>query len=279
MSCQHQSKKRKMKRGEEGGTPLPCSGELGELVCLPKELLCHVFPGLPQSTVMGLSRSSRHCRQAAREAIPRIQAALVASVKDGWGSVTGAQMRTLMTLLERFAGCRDIATNEPLKEDEQGETTYYLSPEGGLHLPPQQPGCLRVECKVYPLWGGANHDRTGRQNIEMVLKFHFHGSSVSFRQEVVRGIVIRGVLVCCAHDCEHVDIGQALVLSFLPVWRGRMVRFIAPVRSLRECAAIIAGCDVVEWHHDSCFVRYKMDVTDWAPETGPRGCDIYVISH
>eukprot|EP00884_Botryococcus_braunii_P021233 jgi/Botrbrau1/7794/Bobra.0159s0222.1 len=277
-----QSKNRQTKRDEEGGTPPPCSGELGELVHLPKELLCHVFPGLPQSTVMGLSRSSRNCRQAAREAIPRIRAALVASVKDGWGRATGAQMRMLMTLLERFAGCRDISTNEPLQLQggKQRVRTRYLSPEGDLRSSRQGPAGIKVLCGAYASPGPVGYDSAGTPASKMVLSFHFHGSFVNFSQEVTRGIVMPGVFECWVGPCESVDFGQALVLSFLPLWRGRVVNLVAPVRSLSECAAILTGCDVVRWYHDFLgHVCYTNDGADWAPETTLNGREIRVISH
>eukprot|EP00884_Botryococcus_braunii_P021235 jgi/Botrbrau1/7796/Bobra.0159s0224.1 len=277
----HQSKK--PKRDEEGGTPPPCSGELGELVRLPHELLCHVFPGLPQSTIMKLSRSSRHCRQAAREAIPRIQAALVASVKDGWGRATGAQMRMLMTLLERFAGCRDIATNEPLRlqGDEEVYMTRCVSPEGDLHSSPQRLRDLRIVYDVHPLRERTSHDRAGEPSIKMMLRFEFCSYIViNFHQRVARGIVASEVLeLDWARCCRGVDIGQALLLTFLPLWRGRVVQFNGPLRSLRQCAAIMAGCDVIENYKHSRDKRYTFDGTDWAPETSVRGREIRVMSY
>eukprot|EP00884_Botryococcus_braunii_P000698 jgi/Botrbrau1/10629/Bobra.154_1s0018.1 len=107
--------------------------DLGPLRELPHEVLEHVFPSLPQATILELSTSSRDCREAARKAIPRVRAALADSLKDGCMWATPRQLRTMTTLLQRFKACSHISTDEPVPlADPGGINTVFcgITPTG-----------------------------------------------------------------------------------------------------------------------------------------------------
>eukprot|EP00884_Botryococcus_braunii_P001011 jgi/Botrbrau1/10910/Bobra.0025s0083.1 len=219
---------------------------LGELRGLPHELLEHVFPGLPQATIMELSTCSRHCGAAARKAIPRVKAALrVASLKGGCKRANPVQVRTMITVLGRFKAGRHIETDQPVPLVNPGTEfggTHKISPTRKLSFRGSD-DWMRVGYYVAWLDGGA-----GRPSLRCNLTFGLgHSAFLVFELDVAGGEIIPRLLCGECLFCEDVDLLQAFVLALWPTWGSGALWLTLPVKSPRECAAIVAGCKDIIW--------------------------------
>eukprot|EP00884_Botryococcus_braunii_P008601 jgi/Botrbrau1/17742/Bobra.0127s0007.1 len=277
----------------------PQSNELGPLRDIPHEVLVHVFPGLPQATVMALSRDSSMCRAAAQQAIPRKRAALRASIQNGCLSATHAQMRVLRMFLQRFAECRHIFTNEPTESPVRNYT--IIGPQGRALLPevvvsqdaahPRRPLKLSTFdyvnldfAAILPSEGSgpsggaasANHplvrvsfrtrlhgsveggDREHEPNMFYCMEFWFVETNTLCTVSQIRwsGMVVPGLLYVRVHECKEVELAQALTLTFQQFCPGAEVDFNGPVRSLRDCAVLVAGCPVIKWRLPLGYLEY-----------------------
>eukprot|EP00884_Botryococcus_braunii_P011547 jgi/Botrbrau1/20393/Bobra.0006s0054.1 len=248
------------------------STDLGELKALPHELLEHVFPGLPQATIMELSTSSRDCREAARKAIPRVRAALVDSLKDGCKWATPAQLRTMTSLVERLKACRHINTDQPLPlvgPGRNGAVFCGIGPKGKVYIH-RNPDMYRPELCKYaptPVAGKRTYHKllgpqqltftyeverrsggAGAPSLHCSLGFDLGNPAyLRFDLDFDGGRVLPRSLISSCSFCDDVDLLQALVLKFWPIWGSGGVFLTLPIKSPRECAAIIAGCGDITW--------------------------------
>eukprot|EP00884_Botryococcus_braunii_P010267 jgi/Botrbrau1/19241/Bobra.0077s0138.2 len=232
--------------------------DLGELRALPHELLEHVLPGLPQATICGLSTSSRHCREAARKAMPHVRAALVASLKDGCKWASPAQLQIMTTMLQHFKACRHINMDQPVPVvGHQGGIVAccVIGPTGKV-LPPGSkdidPSQLRETYGIEWPYG-----RAIGQYLTCDLVFRLSDrATLWFRLDVIGGRVLRQELVGSCYCCQDVDLFQGLLLKLWPSWGGGELRLSLPVKSIRECAAIVAGCGHITWAEGAARERH-----------------------
>eukprot|EP00884_Botryococcus_braunii_P010736 jgi/Botrbrau1/19664/Bobra.0003s0028.1 len=279
--------------------------DLGKLRTLPHELLEHVFPGLPQATIMELSTSSRHCREAAQKAIPRVRAALVDSLKGGCKWTTRAQLHTMTTLLQRFNACRHISTDQPLPLVHTGREIISASgigPQGigppGMVFAPGIPDIDRPQLWEYapiPVAGMWRHQKlmeqltysycvewrsggAGATWLHCYLHFSFGSTArLRFTLNVVGGRVRQKSLFGHCDFCEDVDLLQAILLKFWPTWGSGELILDLPVKLLQECAAIVAGCGNISWMAGSAGQRHLSADTSSTESCIGRECSGIVI--
>eukprot|EP00884_Botryococcus_braunii_P008603 jgi/Botrbrau1/17744/Bobra.0127s0009.2 len=282
---------------------------VGPLRGLPHELLVHVFPGLPQSTVMALSRSSTHCRQAARQAIPRKRAALLASIQNGCLWATPAQLRVLGIFLQRFAACSDVFTDELVGPNgtlftqyniicpqgrvlstasehatQPGDKTPYRFPWDPPAMPfpiGSDPGggaasanypWVRVKYEATPYLPIEGGDGGHEPDMQFKMVFHFGptGARYIFMQQRLDGLVVPDRLFFAVRQCKNVELAQTLALTFQQFCPGLGVDFAGPVRSLRDCAILVAGCPVIFWNY---YHTSRGNAAYWLPRSGHKPID------
>eukprot|EP00884_Botryococcus_braunii_P007019 jgi/Botrbrau1/16318/Bobra.0066s0086.1 len=230
-------------------TPHPRPESLGRLRDIPHDLLGHVLAGLPQPTIMALSRSSRHCRQVAREAILRKRGAILASVRGGCWWASAAQLRVLLTLLERFVAFKDPCEEGPVELDELIWTLHGVSPDGKVSIW-RTVNDITVSFTVLKLLGNGEEEEEEEDRQEWWLEFYDKsplGLRLLFKMSVAAGTSEGGLAACVVQRQRDVEMGQALLLLFQESFKASNVSFTAPITSLCECAVLIPGCEFVSW--------------------------------
>eukprot|EP00884_Botryococcus_braunii_P014207 jgi/Botrbrau1/22788/Bobra.0132s0114.1 len=195
--------------------------DLGPLRQLPHELLCHVFAGLPQATLTGLSTCGSICRHAVQLAFRRKQDFMEESVAQGSRWLTPAQLRQLLMFLERFKEWRHITTDEPVGP-KGFEYEAFTVDAGGQVRRGHTLFCWEGICVTLGVC--PTHPRLhrfgffGNQEIVLCGKMSFHLRDkwvLDFRQaEPAGGGPKLRVLSCDTAFCSSLERGQALLLYF-----------------------------------------------------------------
>eukprot|EP00884_Botryococcus_braunii_P003142 jgi/Botrbrau1/12829/Bobra.0045s0001.1 len=228
---------------------------------IPHALFCHIFPGLPVATIIKLSISSRQCWHAARVAIPRIRAALVASVSGGCKWMNRQQAETLIQLLNQFrnSGSSLLPDQSPSPSDTtrdrffisaQGTKSYAAGPGdypeifvlfNSARTTPEDTG--RAADPGYGPEGCRSHfSLVVRMGSDPSATAHFY-----YEWDHIERRVVRSMASIAVSACADIELGQALLLFFQAAWDWQSMYFRAPVRSLLECGLAISSAGSLEW--------------------------------
>lgn len=201
-----------------------------------------VLRKVPLCDQVQLAMLNKTWRRVADSSLECIHADKGASVGSGCKWLTAQQLSTMTVCLERFSNWQDIWTGEPLGL-KPVLSTFRLSPDGMLipdvsgaygHAPVVG---FEFELKTHVIpEGGEKIEWLGEVTLTCPHpepKFRFTLGSFAYEGESDGGITVS------AHSCRDIQPVQALMLFFLKLWPTVSVWFDAPVKSIRECAALV----------------------------------------